>query len=285
LRRFASGAKVAAMTRSDPTPADAARAEREFVAPPRADHNRTQQPARDAPAAERRLAGRIALITGASRGIGKAVALRFAAEGAELVLLARSQGALEEVDDAVRTLGGHASLVPGDLADEGLIERVGAAVYERWGRLDILIGNAGVLGTLGPVGHVTPETWRRVLDVNLTANWRLIRVFDPLLRASPEGRAVFVTSSLAGGRAYWGAYAASKGGLEAMVRSYAEEVAHTSVRVALIDPGPTRTRMRALAKPGEDPMTLKPPDDDRVMDAFMRVVDPTYRTNGELIAL
>jgi NAD(P)-dependent dehydrogenase (short-subunit alcohol dehydrogenase family) len=232
-----------------------------------------------------RLAGRVALITGASRGIGKAVALRFAAERAHLVLVARSKGALEEVDDAVGSLGGQASLVPGDLADDGLIERIGAAVHERWGRLDILIGNAGALGTFSPLGHLTPETWRRVLDVNLNANWRLIRVFDPLLRAAAAGRAVFVTSSLARGRAFWGAYAASKGGLEAMVRSYAEEIARTSVRVALIDPGPTRTRMRARAKPGEDPMTLKSPHDDRILDAFMKVAVPEYRANGELIAL
>jgi NAD(P)-dependent dehydrogenase (short-subunit alcohol dehydrogenase family) len=230
-----------------------------------------------------RLAGRIALITGASRGIGRAVALHFAAEGADLVLLARDAIALQDVCDAARHLGRHAEAVSGDLAEGTLIEQVSATVQDRWGRLDILIGNAGDNGTACPLVQIAPQTWHRILDINLTVNWRLICAFDPLLKAAPAGRAVFVTSSLARGRACWGAYAASKGGLEAMIRSWAEEIADSRVRVAMIDPGPTRTRMRARAKPEEDAMTVKPADDPRIIGAFMRTVAPDYLGSGELI--
>ena len=186
--------------------------------------------------AEARLTGRVALITGAGRGIGRAVALRFAAEGADLVLVGRTQGALEEVDDAVRALGRHAALVVADLGDRGVIDKMGAAVWERWGRLDVLVGNAASLATLTPVGHIDPKTWDEVIAVNLTANWWLLRSFDPLLRAATAGRAIFVTSGVAGGRGYWGAYAASKAGLEALVRTYADEIENTAVRANLIDP-------------------------------------------------
>jgi NAD(P)-dependent dehydrogenase (short-subunit alcohol dehydrogenase family) len=232
-----------------------------------------------------RLAARVALITGASHGIGRAVALRFAREGAELVLVGRTQGALQAVDDEVRKLGSHASLVPADLADFAVIDRMGAAVYERWGRLDVLVGNAGVLGTLTPLGHIDPKTWDEVIAVNLTANWRLIRSFDPLLRASDAGRAIFVTSGVAQGRAYWGAYAVSKGALETLARTWAHEVANTRVRVNLINPGATRTRMRAAAYPGEDPRTRKPADDPALLEAFVSLADPACARNGELVSV
>lgn len=237
------------------------------------------------PALQGRLNGRIALVTGASRGIGRAVALRFAEEGADLVLVAQTQGGLEEVDDAVRALGRHAALVVGDLTDMSIIDRMGAAVYERWGHLDVLVGNAGILGTLSPLGHIAPETWDKVMAVNLTVNWRLIRAFDPLLRTAEAGRAVFVTSGVAHGRAYWGAYAASKGALETMVTTYAQEIAKTPVRANLINPGPTRTRMRAEAYPGENPDKLKPADDPALLDAFVRLALPECTKNGEIISM
>ena len=228
-----------------------------------------------------RLAGRVALVTGASRGIGRAVAIRFAREGADLILAAKTQGALEEVDDEIRAMGRGATLVPADLTDYAVIDRMGAAVYERWGRLDVLVGNAGVLGVLSPLGHIPPETWENVIAVNVTANWRLIRGFDPLLRASDAGRAIFVTSGVSGGRAYWGAYAVGKAALETMVRTYAAEVGKTAVRANLINPGPTRTRMRAQAYPGEDPNTLKTPED--VAGLFVDLAVPACTINGEIV--
>ncbi len=235
----------------------------------------------DAACAGGRLTGRVALITGASRGIGRAVALRFAQEGAELILAARTQGALEEVDDEIRQLGRRATLVPADLTDYPVIDRMGAAVYERWGRLDVLVGNAGLLGVLSPLCHISPETWDQVMAVNLTANWRLIRSFDPLLRASDAGRAIFATSGVSGGRAYWGAYAVSKGALETMVKTYAAEVSKTSVRANLINPGPTRTRMRAEAYPGENPDTVKAPE--VVTELFVQLAEPACALNGEIV--
>lgn len=228
-----------------------------------------------------RLAGRVALVTGASRGIGRAVALRYAREGADVVLVARTLAGLEEVDDEIRAIGGAATLVPADLTDDTVIDRMGAAVYERWQRLDVLVGNAGVLGVLSPLPHVAPEVWDQVLAVNVTVNWRLIRSFDPLLRASPAGRAIFVTSGVARGRAYWGPYAVSKGALETMVRTYAEEVAKSSVRANLINPGPTRTGMRAAAYPGEDPASLKPPE--AVTEAFVALAEARCSRNGEVV--
>lgn len=234
-------------------------------------------------AAAGRLAGKVALVTGASRGIGRAVAERFAAEGAQVILVGRTQGALEEVDDAIRAAGGQASLVPADLAEAGIVERMGAAVYERWGRLDVLVGNAAVLGTLTPVPHIEPSVWDQVIALNLTANFRLIRAFDPLLRAAGAGRAVFLTSGVASGRAYWGTYAVSKAGLEALVRTYAQEVAKTGVRVNLLNPGPTRTRMRATAFPGEDPESLKPAE--AVTDAVLALALPECERHGEVVSL
>jgi len=245
----------------------------------------TQTSATQPPVASGLLGGRIALVTGASRGIGRAVALAFAREGAELIVVGRTQGALEELDDALRAEGRQASLVVGDLADGTLVDRIGAAIFARWGRLDVLVGNAATLGVLGPLGHTEPAVFERVITVNLIANWRLVRSCDPLLRASDAGRAIFVTSDVAPGRAYWGAYAASKAGLEAMIRTYAGEMAKTDVRANLIDPGPTRTQLRATAFPGEDPEALKPADDPRLIEAFIALALPACRRNGEIVQI
>lgn len=228
-----------------------------------------------------RLDGRIALITGASRGIGAAVARAFAGEGARVILTARSQGGLEDVDDEIRAAGGGATLFPADLTDFDVIDRMAAAIHERFGRLDVLVGNAGILGTLSPLHHIEPKVWDDVIAINLTANWRLIRAFDPLLRLSPAGRAIFVTSGAADGHhPYWGAYAVSKGALEVMARTWAEEVESTTVRVNLINPGGTRTRMRAEAFPGEDPQTLPTPDEVAV--TFVPLAEAACSSNGEL---
>jgi NAD(P)-dependent dehydrogenase (short-subunit alcohol dehydrogenase family) len=224
------------------------------------------------------------LVTGASRGIGAAVARKLAAEGAHLVLLARTVGGLEEVDDQVRAVGGTATLVPASLRDFEAIDRLALALNERYGRLDVLVGNAGDLGGLRPMAHYSPETWAEVIDVNLTANWRLIRAFDGLLRRSSAGRAAFVTSGAARSpRAYWGPYVASKAGLEAMVRSYAAELTNTPVRVNLLDPGRVRTRMRAQAYPGEDPARL--PEPDAIAGRVVETVLPSFLANRQNLSL
>ncbi len=230
-----------------------------------------------------RLAGRVALVTGASRGIGAAVARRFAAEGANVILTARTTAGLEEVDDAIRQSGGAAAatLVPLDLLEPGEVDKLGPAIAERFGRLDILVGNAGVLGTLTPVHQIEPSEWDEVLAVNLTANWRLIRTLDPLLRRSDAGRAMFVSSGVAGGRAYWGSYAVSKTALEGLVLTWAQETAKTSLRVNLIDPGGVRTTMRTTAFPGEDPMTLPTPDE--IADVFVELAEPACDRHGEVV--
>ena len=229
-----------------------------------------------------RLAGRLALITGASRGLGAAVARRFAAEGAQLVLVARTVGGLEETDDAVRRAGSSATLVPLDLTDFDAIDRLGQSLHERFGRLDILVGNAGALGTLSPVGHTTTRDWAEVVNLNLTANWRLLRSFDRLLRASDAGRAIFVSDALAQApRAYWGAYAATKAALETLVRVYADEVAGTKIRANLIDPGRLRTALRARAYPGEKPESLPAPES--VAEAFVALAESACTRHGELI--
>lgn len=228
------------------------------------------------------LAGKVALVTGASRGIGAAVALRFAQEGAHVVAAARTVGGLEELDDEVRAASGTATLVPLDLRDFAKIDELAAALFERYGRLDVLVGNAGEFGVFSPLGHIPPQLWSEVVDLNLTANWRLIRAMDPLLRAAPAGRAIFVTSGI--GRdtlAYWGPYAVSKTGLEMLVRIYAAEIANTQVRANLIDPGIVRTRLRARAFPGEDPRGLPPPE--AVTGAFLDLALPGCTRNGETI--
>ena len=230
-----------------------------------------------------RLAGRIALITGASRGIGAAVARRFAAEGARLVLLARTVGALEELDDEIRA-DGHtpALLVPFDLREFDKIDHLGASLFERFGRLDVLVGNAASLGILSPAGHVSPKTWQDTLDVNLTANWRLIRSLDPLLRQSDAGRAIFVTSGVAAGViAYWSPYATTKAALEMLVKTYAAEVTKTKLRVNLLDPGVRRTRLRAEAFPGEDAARLAPPEG--VSNAFVELAEAGCARHGEVV--
>jgi NAD(P)-dependent dehydrogenase (short-subunit alcohol dehydrogenase family) len=227
------------------------------------------------------LAGKIALVTGASRGIGYAAALTLAQAGAHVVALARTVGGLEELDDAIRATGGAATLVPLDLKDHDGIARLGAALNERYQRLDILIGNAGVLGPLSPLGHVEPKAWDEVIAVNITANWQLIRCMDPLLRQAEAGRVVFISSGVGvSPRAYWGPYAVSKAALDALARTYAAETVSTNIRVNLLNPGPTRTRMRAIALPGEDPMTLKTPD---VVGAkIVELCLPTFRETGKV---
>jgi NAD(P)-dependent dehydrogenase (short-subunit alcohol dehydrogenase family) len=229
------------------------------------------------------LAGRICLVTGASRGIGRAVARRYAQEGADLILCARTVGALEELDDEIRAINGKTSLlVPMDLRNFDTIDQLGAGLYERYGKLDVLVGNAGVLGQMSPLTHTEPKAWQEVIDVNLTANWRLIRSLDPLLRRSGAGRAIFVSSGVArDARAYWGAYAVSKAALEMLVGIYAREIQQSSVRANLIDPGRTRTRMRATAYPGEDAATLPAPED--VTEPFVRLARADYAGNGEVV--
>ncbi len=231
-----------------------------------------------------RLAGRLALVTGATRGIGRAVALAYAKEGAHLILVGRTTGALEEVDDEIRSAGGSATLLTLDLKRLDKIDALGPTIYQRWQKLDILVGNAGILGPLSPLGHVTAEAWDEVIAINLTANWRLIRTLDPLLRISDAGRAIFVSSGAAvRPRAYWGPYAVSKAGLEALVRTYADEVANTPMRVNLVNPGPTRTKMRAQAFPGEDPATVQAPGD--ITPTFVRLAEPSCTDNGRLFDL
>jgi len=227
------------------------------------------------------LAGRIALITGASRGIGSATALALAKAGAHVVAVARTVGGLEELDDAIRAVGGTATLVPLDLKDYAGIDRLALALHERFKRLDVLVGNAGILGPLSPLGHVEATAWDDVMAVNVTANWRLIRAMDPLLRRSDAGRAVFLTSEIAAlAVAYWGPYAASKAALEVLARTYAAETATTPVRVNLFAPGPLRTRMRAQAMPGEDPMTLETPD--KAAEKIVELCLPSLQESGKL---
>lgn len=214
------------------------------------------------------LKGKVALITGASRGIGAAAAKRLAAEGAHVVLAARTVGGLEEVDDAVRELGGAATLVPVDLRQMEMVDAIGAQIYERFGRLDILVGNAAILGSLSPLAHASPSEVEDVFTINTMANYRLIRACDPLLRRSDAGRVIMVTSGAAAAPiAYWGPYAASKAALEHFTLTYAAEVKQTKIRVNLLDPGAVRTRMRAKAFPGEDPLSLPTPE--QVSDWFV----------------
>jgi NAD(P)-dependent dehydrogenase (short-subunit alcohol dehydrogenase family) len=225
------------------------------------------------------LAHRIALVTGASRGIGYATALALAKAGAHVVAVARTVGGLEELDDAIKAVGGSTTLVPLDLKDYEGIDRLALALHERFRRLDVLVGNAGILGPLSPLGHVEAKAWDEVMAVNVTANWRLICAMDPLLKFSDAGRVVFVTSGVASmALAYWGPYAVSKSALETLARTYAAETATTPVRVNVLTPGPVRTRMRAQAMPGEDPMELDPPD--KVADAIVGLCLPSMQESG-----
>lgn len=227
------------------------------------------------------LTGRVALVTGASRGIGAAVAKALAACGAHVVMAARTTGALEEIDDVIRAAGGKATIMPLNLLDLDKIDAMGPALAEKFGRLDIFVGNAAMLGTLTPLGHVDAKEWQRVMDLNLNANFRLLRTLDPLLRASDAGRVVMVSSSVAQmPRAYWGAYVTSKAALEAMTKVYAAETVTTPLKVNIIDPGSTRTAMRAKAFPGEDAATLKAPED--TVPLFLKLLSPLCQLHGEV---
>ena len=226
------------------------------------------------------LASRIALVTGASRGIGRATARALARAGAHVIALARTQGGLEELDDEIRKDGGSATLVPLGLTDFDGIARLGAALHQRHGKLDILVGNAGVAGPSSPLGHIDLKPWNEVIAVNLTANFQLIRCMEPLLRKSDAGRAVFLTSGAANqATAYLGPYAVSKAALETLVRVWAHETASTPMRVNLFSPGPIRTRMRASVYPGEDPMSLDTPE--QAAEFIVPMCAPEWSESGK----
>lgn len=230
----------------------------------------------------KRLEGRVALITGASHGIGRAVAKRFAAEGATVIALGRNVGALEELDDEIRADGGKLVLLPMDLTMYEKIDAMGASIYERFGKLDIIVGNAGLLGELAPVGHIDTQVFENTYATNVTANFRLIRSVDKLLRLSDAGRAIFVTSNASSkGRAFWGLYASTKAALESLVLSYAQEVEETPVRVNLVNPGRIRTKMRAEAYPGEDPETL--PTAESITDVFVDLAATDCTKHAEVV--
>ena len=229
------------------------------------------------------LKGRIALVTGASRGIGRAAAIALGREGAHVICVARTVGGLEETDDAIQKAGGTATLVPLNLKDFAAIDRLGASIFERWGRLDALFADAGVLGMLTPLAHLEPKIFTEVMEVNVTANWRLIRSLDPLLRLSDAGRALFVTSGAARkSTPFWGAYAVSKAALEMMALTYAAECeASNQVKVNLLNPGPMRTAMRRKAMPGEDPDHLVKPD--AMAPKVVEMLSPSFQQNGVLV--
>ena len=228
------------------------------------------------------LSDRIALVTGASRGIGRAAAIALAGAGAHVILVARTVGGLEETDDAVRKAGGTATLVPMNLRDGDAIDRLGASIFERWSRLDAFLGNAGVLGQLTPLAHLEPKTFQEALEVNVTANWRLIRSLDPLLRQSEAGRVLFVTSGAARKHtAYWGAYSMTKAALESLALTYAAECEPTRIKVNLINPGSMRTAMRKKAMPGEDPATLPAPEE--IAPKIVEMLSPAWDRNETVI--
>lgn len=232
-----------------------------------------------------RLSGQVALVTGASRGIGRAIALLLAREGAHVIAIARNVAELESLDDAIKTLGTKdgATLVPLNLNDHAALDRLGASIHDRWGALDILVGNAGVLGPITPVEHITPQKFQELLDVNLTANWRLIRALAPLLKESANGgRAVFVSSGAAHkSKPFWGGYSMSKAALESVVKIWAAENAKSKLRVNLFNPGATRTGMRAAAMPGEDPMNLPTPE--TVAEAMLPLLLPSCAITGDVV--
>jgi NAD(P)-dependent dehydrogenase (short-subunit alcohol dehydrogenase family) len=226
--------------------------------------------------------GRIALVTGASRGIGRAAAKALAVAGAHVILVARTVGGLEKADDEIRKAGGNATLVPLNLKDFDALDRLGATIFERWGRLDAFFANAGVLGALTPLTHLEPKTFEELLDVNVTANWRLIRSLDPLLRRSEAGRALFVSAGPARKHIpFWGGYAMSKAALESLALTYAAECEGTNIKANLLNPGPVRTTMRAKAFPGEDPETLPPPE--LLAPLIVELLSASCQKNGELV--
>lgn len=227
------------------------------------------------------LTGKVVLVTGASRGIGYAAALEAARRGAHVIAVARTVGGLEELDDAIQDVGGSSTLVPFDLRDGDAIDRLGAAIFERWGHLDGLVANAGILGTLSPVPHLKPDEFDKVMALNVTANYRLLRSLDLLLRQATAGRAVFVSSSSArSARPFWGLYAASKAALDALVKSYAGELANTEVKTNVFYPGAVRTAMRAKAMPGEDPETL--PQPAAIAPNLIDLLSPSVTENGRV---
>ena len=227
------------------------------------------------------LGGKVVLVTGASRGIGYEAALEAGRRGAHVIALARTVGGLEELDDAIQAVGGSTTLVPLDVRDFDALDRLGASIFERWKRLDGLIGNAGMLGPLSPIGHIDPKDFERTFAVNVTANYRLIRSLDPLLRQSEAGRAVFLTSGAAhGGRAYWGLYAATKAALETLVRAYAAELAVGKAKVNVFNPGRLRTAMHAAAFPGVDPNDFRPPS--VAAPKLIDMIEAGYEATGML---
>lgn len=227
------------------------------------------------------LSGRVALVTGASRGIGYHLAKQLAAAGAHVIAVARTVGGLEELDDEIKAGGGSSTLVPLDLTDMAGIDRLGGSIHERWGKLDILVANAGVLGVIAPIGHVEAKVFDKVMAVNVTGTWRLIRSVDPLLRLSDAGRAIVMSSGAAhSARAFWAPYAASKAAVEALARSWADETKNMALRVNIVDPGATRTAMRAQAMPGENPDTLPLPAD--VAASMLRLASPSLTHTGRI---
>jgi NAD(P)-dependent dehydrogenase (short-subunit alcohol dehydrogenase family) len=227
------------------------------------------------------LKDRVALVTGASRGIGRAAALGYAEAGAHVIAVARTTGGLEELDDEIRAVGGTATLVPVDLKDYEGLDRLGNAVLERWGKLDILFANAAILGPMMPLRDIDPKPFEEAISVNLTSQWRLLRAVDPALRLSDAGRALFMTSSVTYRmRAYWGPYTITKGALEMLARTYAEETRATPVKVMLINPGGMRTKMRASAVPGEDPMTL--PEPKALVPHLIEMSSQAWQETGKL---
>ncbi|MBZ9655119.1 SDR family NAD(P)-dependent oxidoreductase [Phyllobacterium lublinensis] len=228
-----------------------------------------------------RLDGKLALVTGASRGIGYSLSKDLAARGAHVIAVARTVGGLEELDDEIKAAGGKATLVPLDLTDMPAIDRLGGSIHERWGKLDIMVANAGVLGTISPIGHVEAKVFDKLMAINVSSVWRLIRTTDPLLKLSDAGRAILLSSGVAHtARAYWGPYAASKAAVEIMARSWAEETRQTKLRVNSVNPGATRTAMRAQAMPGEDPETLPTPA--AVAAKIALLCDPALDATGKL---
>jgi NAD(P)-dependent dehydrogenase (short-subunit alcohol dehydrogenase family) len=227
------------------------------------------------------LSGRVALVTGASRGIGYFTAKSLAAAGAHVIAVARTVGGLEELDDQIKAAGGTTTLVPLDLADMPGIDRLGGSIHERWGKLDILVANAAMLGIIAPIGHVEAKVFDKVMTINVTSTWRLIRSVDPLLRFSDAGRAILLTSGAAhSARAFWAPYAASKAAVEALARSWADETQNMPLRVNCVDPGATRTAMRAQAVPGENPETLPHPSE--IAPRILQLASPTLMRTGEI---
>ncbi len=230
------------------------------------------------------LSGRVALVTGASRGIGYHVAQQLGAAGAHVIAVARTTGGLEELDDDIRKAGGSATLVPLDLADMDGIDRLGGAIHERWGKLDILVANAAMLGIISPLGHIEAKVFDKVMALNVTATWRVMRSVEPLLRASDAGRAVVLSSAAAHScRPFWGPYSASKAAVEALARTWAAELASTPVRINIVDPGVSRTAMRAQAMPGENPLTLPTPAETAA--AILPLLSPQLADTGRLFVV